>query len=50
MKIKLNENFRDEIEKVFYDPNFNINLRPDKRELRLLKMLKQKINKLNNLD
>jgi hypothetical protein len=50
LKIKLNENFRDEIEKIFYDPKFNINIRPDTREINLLQMLKQKINKLNSLD
>ena len=50
LKIKLNENFRDEIEKIFYDPKFNINIRPDTREINLLEMLKQKINKLNSLD
>lgn len=50
LKINLKGNFRDEIEKIFYDPKFNINIRHDTRELNLLQMLKQKINKLNSLD
>lgn len=50
LKIKLNGNFRHEIEKINYDANFNLNLRPAKRELRLLKMLKEKVNKLNSLN
>lgn len=50
LKINLRGNLRYEIEKIFYDPKFNINIRPDTRELNLLKMLEQKINKLNSLD
>ncbi len=50
LKIKLNGIFRDEIEKINFDSNFNLNFRPAKRELRLLKMLQEKVNKLNSLN
>ena len=50
LKINLNENFRDEIEKLNYDVKFNINLKPSKREINLLNLLREKITKLNSLD
>lgn len=50
LRINLKGNFCDEIEKLFYDPKLNIITRPDSRELNLLKILNQKINKLNSLD
>jgi len=50
LKINLKGNLGDEIEKIFYDRKFNINIRPDSREINLLQILKQKITKLNSLD
>ncbi len=50
LKINLNENFRTEIEKIFYDSKLELNPRPAKREIRLLKMLKEKIKRLNSLE
>lgn len=49
LKINLQEDFREEIEKVFYDSKLVLDLPPLKREIRLKKMLAEKIKRLNYL-
>jgi len=49
LKINLMCDFREEIEKVFYDSKLVLDPPPLKREIRLKKMLAEKIKRLNYL-
>ncbi len=49
LKINLMGDFREEIEKVFYDCKLILDPTPLKREIRLKKMLAEKIKRLNYL-
>ena len=49
LKINLMGDFREEIEKVFYDSKLILDPTPLKREIRLKKMLTEKIKRLNYL-